>query len=396
MASKDGTGLEAAPTRFPARDKLIEYSRGCSKRQFRDRDGDDDFARENTRKRQRRSDESLSDSRLTGRGGYFRKTAYARDRNTRDYSETGTRNREYFSKYTEPRRREVKYRDSGERDTDNERKKYQSRLRINRSPDRNVEVEWPQRLKGKRATLPNDDKSSLSEESSSCCSCDCRYCERFRKIKARLERRLRKHEMKQLKSQEGSLDSDASGVEANRRGAIGDRYGKYGVIGDSERFLKRAEFQLWLAEVKKENYEELSQIKLRSLWSEFVEDFNTATFPSKRYYDLRAWESKNVSLQKKDATGPTFDDEEELRQVARQVREREKERLMDAAYHVLRNDSEIVQAMKRQKELKTRMDYLFKTGKVEQAREIQLLLRNTEGGDRDRKDKLEIPPLDED
>lgn len=246
------------------------------------------------------------------------------------------------------------------------------------------------------------------------CSCSCRYCAKANDVERRLRKLYRAQDVELKRSErnskpkrrkdrckeisESECESDASGLEANKRGAVGDRYGKYGIIGESHRFTKRAEFQAWIVEVKKLDYEELSQMSLKSLWSEFVEDHNTATFPSKKYYDMSLWDAKH-SARQHDAGGSrtvNFDDEETRRRETRQIREKEKERLMGEAYNVLRNDAEIVEAMKRQKELKTRMDYLFKTGKVDQAREIQSLLRAEDTRNREKLPSVEIASLEED
>eukprot|EP01056_Protomagalhaensia_sp_Gyna25_P002950 Protomagalhaensia_sp_Gyna_25__2949@NODE_2732_length_921_cov_55_308390_g2278_i0_p1_GENE_NODE_2732_length_921_cov_55_308390_g2278_i0NODE_2732_length_921_cov_55_308390_g2278_i0_p1_ORF_typecomplete_len244_score52_97AAA_23/PF13476_6/0_028Nup88/PF10168_9/0_084CDCA/PF18484_1/0_15_NODE_2732_length_921_cov_55_308390_g2278_i085816 len=229
------------------------------------------------------------------------------------------------------------------------------------------------------ATKRRRDSDSDHSAAAAPCQCDCGYCKKIRHLDDKLERAWRR-----AKRRRDGSDSDASGIEAAKRGAVSDRFGKYGLINDGARFAKRAEFQLWLAEIKGLSYEEVSQPSLKALWSQFVEDFNTATFPSKKYYELAAWERRSARPAPA-AAPPAFNDEECRRQELTLRTQRDRERQLDEAYQTLRTDTETLEAMKRQKELKTRMDYLFKMGKIEQAREIQSLLRAEDrSGNKDR------------
>lgn len=60
------------------------------------------------------------------------------------------------------------------------------------------------------------------------------------------------------------------------------RYGKYGIIAESDMFTKQQEFYLWLQEVKKMNPETLPRFEMKKIFDIFTEDYNTATLPHKK------------------------------------------------------------------------------------------------------------------
>lgn len=55
---------------------------------------------------------------------------------------------------------------------------------------------------------------------------------------------------------------------------------------------KREEFVCWLREIKKVNVEGITPVEEKKLFEDFSEDFNTCSFPSKKYYDLMKWRIK--------------------------------------------------------------------------------------------------------
>merc|ERR1711972_903493 len=55
-------------------------------------------------------------------------------------------------------------------------------------------------------------------------------------------------------------------------------------------FNKKPEFLLWAMEVKKSDTDAMGQMKMKDLFKEFIEDYNTATMPSKKYYSLQDWD----------------------------------------------------------------------------------------------------------
>jgi len=73
---------------------------------------------------------------------------------------------------------------------------------------------------------------------------------------------------------------------------LSDKFGKYGILSQNDMNTKKEEFCTWLREIKKINLETISHIQEKKYFEEYVEDYNTATLASKKYYDLRKWEEK--------------------------------------------------------------------------------------------------------
>lgn len=70
------------------------------------------------------------------------------------------------------------------------------------------------------------------------------------------------------------------------------KYGKYGILVESDIFNKQQEFYLWLQEVKKINPEVFPRFEMKKMFETFAEDYNTVTLPHKKFYDLEKWEAK--------------------------------------------------------------------------------------------------------
>nr|XP_027061004.1 uncharacterized protein LOC113687640 [Coffea arabica] len=140
------------------------------------------------------------------------------------------------------------------------------------------------------------------------------------------------------------------------------------------------EFTAWLAEVKKVNLESLPNWEEKQMFKEFMEDHNTATFPSKKYYNLDAYHRRQMEKEikrglkrgskKVRVTERTvFNDEEQRRLEMLQERERQKEEQVEALKRSMQ--SGMAQAMKEQAQLKEEMAYQYKIGNFEAAAAIQ-------------------------
>ncbi|KAL0362696.1 UNVERIFIED_CONTAM: hypothetical protein Scaly_1224800 [Sesamum calycinum] len=91
---------------------------------------------------------------------------------------------------------------------------------------------------------------------------------------------------------------------------------------------KRPEFTAWLAEVKKVNMESLANWEEKQLFKDFMEDHNTATFPSKKYYNLDVYYQRKMEKEMKkgftkvvESERTVFNDEEQRRQELQLERE---------------------------------------------------------------------------
>ncbi|KAJ3149193.1 hypothetical protein HDU89_003909 [Geranomyces variabilis] len=105
------------------------------------------------------------------------------------------------------------------------------------------------------------------------------------------------------------------------------QYGAYGVIAASDMFRMQAEFWTWLVEVKKTSPESLPNYKMKEVFLDFMEAYNTASLPSNKYYNLDKWEREQLVRQQaeagEDAIMPEFDitkDEEMLKRHSKSLR----------------------------------------------------------------------------
>ncbi|XP_050883066.1 vicilin-like seed storage protein At2g18540 [Lathyrus oleraceus] len=190
--------------------------------------------------------------------------------------------------------------------------------------------------------------------------------EKKRRKKEKEEERRKKEKRKQKKEKK----------ERGKKGAVTNLWGKYGIIRETDMWNKRPEFTAWLAEVKLVNMEHLSNWEEKQMFKEFMEDHNTATFPSKKYYSLDAYYRRQMEkeMQKgikkvKAKERTVFNDEEQRRQELLQAREKHKEEQVIALKREM--ESGMAQAMKEQAQLREEMAYQYKLGNFEAAAAIQ-------------------------
>ncbi|PQM34920.1 hypothetical protein Pyn_32224 [Prunus yedoensis var. nudiflora] len=131
-----------------------------------------------------------------------------------------------------------------------------------------------------------------------------------------------------------------------------------------------------VAEVKQVNLEHLPNWEEKQMFKQFMEDHNTATFPSKKYYSLDAYYRRKLEKEIKRGykkAGQTertvFNDEEQRRQEMMRVREKQKEEEVEALKRSMQ--SGLAQAMKEQAQLREEMAYQYKIGNFEAAAAIQ-------------------------
>ncbi|CAN1774973.1 hypothetical protein LINPERHAP1_LOCUS13158 [Linum perenne] len=192
------------------------------------------------------------------------------------------------------------------------------------------------------------------------------------------ERKRRRKEKEKKKRKEKDKEREKrkkERAERGKRGAVTDSWGKYGILRETDMWNKRPEFSAWLAEVKQVNLETLSNWEEKEKFKDFMEDHNTATFPSKKYYNLDAYYKRQIlkeikSGKKVQETERTiFNDEELKRQEQRREREKQKEQEVEVLKRSMQ--SGMAQAMKEQALLREEMAYQYKLGNYEAAAAIQ-------------------------
>eukprot|EP00929_Paragymnodinium_shiwhaense_P059218 TRINITY_DN2964_c0_g1_i3.p1 TRINITY_DN2964_c0_g1~~TRINITY_DN2964_c0_g1_i3.p1 ORF type:complete len:138 (+),score=53.24 TRINITY_DN2964_c0_g1_i3:300-713(+) len=115
----------------------------------------------------------------------------------------------------------------------------------------------------------------------------------------------------------------------------------------------------WAMEVKKSNLDILGQMQMKDLFKEYVEDFNTATMPSEKYYDLQSWDQKMAAKRQKKKRGDemtdaqraslaSFDDESARKEEHKAHMAKKQEQALQEQLQRLRGDKAKVQAMRQQ------------------------------------------------
>jgi len=188
------------------------------------------------------------------------------------------------------------------------------------------------------------------------------------------EKKKEKKKKKMLKKQKKLMEKELK--KRGHLGSVTNQYGKYGVISEQDLYRKRPEFQLWCMEVKKVAYESLSNMEEKKLFIDFVEDHNTATFPSRKYYDLAVWDKTEqakiaAASPKKSNVMASFDDEKNRKMEIQQMREERKEKKLIEMTNEMKKDGSIVNDMRQQEQLRMHMNQLFKAGNFEEAEAIR-------------------------
>lgn len=64
--------------------------------------------------------------------------------------------------------------------------------------------------------------------------------------------------------------------------------------------MKKEDFMHWLREVKSINIEEITHTQEKKYFEEYMEDYNTCSFPSKKFYNIREWEMKQENTKERE------------------------------------------------------------------------------------------------
>lgn len=164
-----------------------------------------------------------------------------------------------------------------------------------------------------------------------------------------------------------------------RKHASQDRYGKYGVIRETDIYSKRPEFMLWAMEEKNKDVENLSRFDEKELFKTFMDEYNLAALPHKKYYDLEKYEmskkGRERTTDKKERM--IFDDEAERRREVEEQRLKEKDERLRQAYSDLKSSSK-AQDMREQELLRAKMDLAYRTGDQKEAQRLAERLKPDE------------------
>ncbi|TDL16430.1 hypothetical protein BD410DRAFT_755452 [Rickenella mellea] len=120
--------------------------------------------------------------------------------------------------------------------------------------------------------------------------------------RSRSRSRDRKDKKKDKKDRKDKKDK-----KKKKKGAVTGQWGLHGIIGETDIYNKEAEFRTWLVEERKINPETMSKDLNKKEFARFMEDYNTATLPHEKYYDMSKYEHR-MSLMRNGETLPPPDD----------------------------------------------------------------------------------------
>jgi len=106
--------------------------------------------------------------------------------------------------------------------------------------------------------------------------------------------------------------------EKKKHGASSAHWGKYGIITETDIFTKSPEFQTWLVEERKINPETITKDQSKKEFAKFVEDFNTATLPHEKYYNMEAYDRRMSALRSGEFVPPpedTYDPQADIKAI---------------------------------------------------------------------------------
>jgi len=174
------------------------------------------------------------------------------------------------------------------------------------------------KLKKEKSDSDSDSESESDSSSSSSSSSS-----RKRRRKSKKSKKSKKEKKKRKRHEHDGSDDDDNDRKKSKKSKKSSRkekkqkdekdaplgFGARGFITDTDRSVKEPEFRAWLEEVKLVNIEVLQKFEERDLWKGYVEDYNTATFPDDKYYDLDRW-MKVEAIKKARGEGGKNTDEE--------------------------------------------------------------------------------------
>ncbi|KDO17973.1 hypothetical protein SPRG_21780 [Saprolegnia parasitica CBS 223.65] len=167
----------------------------------------------------------------------------------------------------------------------------------------------------------------------------------------------------------------ASAVPAAIVAAVNE-YGKYGILRETDFHAKAVSFQAWLRDVKKipdfngPKYEAMDHFR------DYMEDYNTATLPHAKYYDIEKYEQRKLAKEqakraKRHKPRPA---EEEATAYAERMRQRAEANKKEFALILQTMDRSKIESMREQQRLRDQMQMHYKAGNMDEARRLEHLL----------------------
>nr|XP_031862448.1 uncharacterized protein CI109_001945 [Kwoniella shandongensis]KAA5529520.1 hypothetical protein CI109_001945 [Kwoniella shandongensis] len=156
------------------------------------------------------------------------------------------------------------------------------------------------RRRRSRSDSSSNTESSDSESASESDSEDERRRRKRKEKSRRREKEDREEKRKRKEKKRAKRDRKKRSTASSTA-----QWGQYGLISEQDFTKKDSEFRAWLVEERKINPETVSKDRTKKEFAIFVEDFNTATLPHDKYYDMARYELKMNMIR----SGQTLPDE---------------------------------------------------------------------------------------
>ena len=258
---------------------------------------------------------------------------------------------------------------SGSDEEEDDRHRHRSR------DNKRKEKESSSRKRSRSSKSHRDDRSSKKKRSRKEKDSKKRSSSSRRREKEK-DRKKEKKEKREKKSSRRDVRDD------NKRSTKEYEYGAFGVIRETDYYTKRAEFMLWALEVKNSDVEAMSRFEEKELFKSYMEDYNTATLPHKKFYNLESYENEVAARGGGggDSGGGekmVFDDEAERKKELVAERQREHAERLRAAYEDLQTTDK-AQAMREQELMRAKMALAYRTGDQKEAARLAERLKPDE------------------
>lgn len=228
----------------------------------------------------------------------------------------------------------------------------------------------------RRRDFNSDSDVSSSEE-------DNRHRKRHRKRRKSTDERCEEEtKKKRKKEKKGIQGTAANDLPTYRPGVL--PFGTFGILkaADYHKTQYQRSFEAWMGEIKAIPSFTGAKWELNQYFAEFMEDFNTCTFPHVKYFDYDKWEQEEYDRQKnkdqsvKSGSNSMLADEAQHREVMREKQQRLKRQEMQLLKQTMTSDK--VQDMKHQQLLQSEMRHAYKTGDEETRQRLARKLEPTE------------------
>lgn len=235
--------------------------------------------------------------------------------------------------------------DSSSSSSSDRKRRRHRRRRSSSSPDSSSDSSSSSSDEGSRKRKRRSSGSSSKRDQSD--DDEERKERRKRRREKKEKRREKRRKEKKDKKKDRKKKEDKKREKEGKKGAC-KQWGFYGVVREADMFFKDPEFSCYLREVKKIEPEVLSNFDRKKYWKDYMEDFNTCTMPSKKFYDLAQWEARQAIKRQRKGLGAAQEqvkDEDAL--LERKKKEREEKAFRDA-YRNARMEKQLQEIAKKE------------------------------------------------